>query len=189
MNPPAGQPAFVVWLTGLPASGKSTIRRALVAQLTARGVQPAVLESDALRQVLTPDASYAPAERDLFYRCIVLTARLLAEHGVPVIIDATATRRAWRDAARAAIPRFAEVFISTPLEVCMARDPKGIYRAALEKSGSHVPGVHEPYESPAAPELTFRGDNVPPDEAASAIVALLEARGWIGGEWRMANRE
>lgn len=190
MNPPANPsanppttpaaPAFVVWLTGLPASGKSTVRRALVGQLTARGVRPAVLESDALRDALTPDASYAPAERDLFYRCIVLTARLLAEHGVPVIIDATAHRRAWRDAARAALPRFAEIFVSTPLEVCMARDPKGIYRAGLEKSAGHVPGLHEPYEPPLNAELTIAGDNVPPDAAAAQIVALLDSRGWIG---------
>jgi adenylylsulfate kinase len=180
MNPPPAQPAFVVWLTGLPASGKSTLRRALVEQLARRGVRPAVLESDELRRWLTPDASYAPSQRDLFYRCVVLAARLLAENGVPVVIDATANRRAWRDAARAAVPRFAEVFVSTPLDVCIARDPKGIYRRGLEKSGGHVPGLHEPYEPPARPELTLRGDQVPPDDAAARVVALLDARGWIG---------
>jgi adenylylsulfate kinase-like enzyme len=85
------------------------------------------------------------------------------------VFDATANRRAYRDAARKRIARFAEIFVDTPLEVCIARDPKGLYRK----------GMKIPYEPPHAPELVLRGDQGTPRESAHAIVRLLESRGWI----------
>jgi adenylylsulfate kinase len=170
---------FAVWLTGLPASGKSTIAKALEGELASRGVRVALLESDALRRVFTPRPTYSDGEREVFYGSLVFVGKLLVEHGVPVIFDATAIKRRWRDRARAEIPRFAEVHVVCPVEVCAARDPKGIYRMAREGRASTVPGVQAEYEPPERPEVTVRGDAEDPRGAAGTIVARLVELGFL----------
>jgi adenylylsulfate kinase len=171
-------PAFAVWITGLPASGKSTITRTLVRELASRGVKVAVLESDALRQLLTPRPTYSEPERDTFYRSMVYIGSLLVTHGVPVIFDATANRRAYRAAARSAIERFAEVYVECPLDVCVKRDPKGIYRRSRSGEASTVPGAQASYEPPAHPDVVVPG-NGDASEAARAIVEVLVRRGYV----------
>jgi adenylylsulfate kinase len=171
--------SFAVWLTGLSGSGKSAIARELAALLHRRGIDAAVLESDVLRTQLTPFPRYDERERDFFYAGLVELGAFSVQRGVPVIFDATASRRAYRDAARARIARFAEIFVDTPLEVCAARDPKGLYRAAREGKSSTLPGLQAAYEAPVSPELTLRGDSGTPSEAAGGIVAFLAARHWI----------
>jgi adenylylsulfate kinase len=171
--------AFAVWLTGLPSSGKSTIAQALVHELASRGVDDvAVLESDALRRVLTPRPTYSDEERDTFYRSMVYIGSLLMTHGVPVIFDATANRRAYRAAARSAIGRFIEVYVECPLEVCVARDPKSIYRRAKSGDASTVPGVQTAYEPPEHPEVVVSGSGDTRD-AVHAIIGALETRGYV----------
>lgn len=166
---------FAVWITGLPASGKSTVTAALAALLDARGIDFAVLESDSLRRILTPDPRYDDAEREVFYGAMAWIGRLLAGHGVSVIFDATANRRAYRDRARREIPRFLEVYVDCPAPVREARDPKGIYRRAREGSAPNVPGIQAAYEPPVSPDLVVRGDSELPSDAARRIVeALLE---------------
>ena len=172
-------PAFAVWLTGLPASGKSTVARALAAGLARKGIRAAVLESDAVRREITPNAGFGVAERDAFYATLSYLARMLALHGVPVIVDATANRRAYRDRARAAIPRFLEAYVRCPLAVCQARDPKGIYRRGAEGTARNVPGVSAPYEPPLMPEVVVDGERNDPAVAARRIIAALEARGFL----------
>jgi adenylylsulfate kinase len=171
--------SWAVWLTGLPACGKSAIARELARLLHVRGVSAAVLESDALRTQITPYASYDEAERDLFYASLAELGAWLVRQGRPVIFDATANRRRYRDAARARIARFAEVFVDTPPEVCAARDPKGLYRAAREGRAANLPGPQADYEAPAQPELVVRGDAGTPEESARAVLRLLEQRGWV----------
>jgi adenylylsulfate kinase len=168
--------AFAVWITGLPASGKSTIAAALAAQLASRGVDVAVLESDVLREVFAAD-QYDASGRDTFYRQMTFVGRLLVKHGVSVIFDATANRRGYRDRARREISRFLEVYVDTPLEICMARDPKRIYRSAQAGQAATVPGLQEPYEPPQSPDLVVRGDN--PEEAGRRIVEILVAKRYI----------
>jgi adenylylsulfate kinase len=168
--------AFAVWLTGLPASGKSAIARALLARLHAHGVDCAMLESDVLRRQLTPFATYDEAERDFFYAALADIGRLLVDKGRPVIFDATASRRRYRDAAREAIGRFVEAYVDTPLEVCAARDPKGLYR---DKRIDSLPGVSVPYEPPLRPAIVLQGDRGTPEASAARLVALLQGYGWI----------
>jgi adenylylsulfate kinase len=168
--------SFAVWLTGLSGSGKSAVAKALLDELRIRGVAAAVLESDVLRTQLTPFATYEEAERDEFYLLLADFAAHVVKRGKPVIIDATANRRTYRDRAREAIARFAEVYVSTPREVCVARDTKGLYRSAKV---TNLPGVQTPYEPPLAPELVIAGDRGTPREGAQAIMALLGRRGWI----------
>jgi adenylylsulfate kinase len=170
---------FAVWLTGLPASGKSTLSEALQRALTGRGVNVAVLESDALRRVLTPNPGYGEAERDAFYNGMAYVGWLLTRHGVSVLFDATAHRRAYRDRARRRIRRFLEVHVDTPLRVCEARDPKGIYRRAREGKAPNVPGIQAAYEPPLRPDLVVRGDTEKPAEAARRIIVTLVDKGFL----------
>ena len=175
------QPGFAVWITGLPASGKSTIAGALVRELSSRGVNAAVLESDALRRVLTPRPTYTEEERDVFYGAMIFMGRLLAGHGVAVIFDATGHRRAYRDRARQQIVRFVEVYVDCPLDVCAARDPKGIYRRAREGAAITVPGMQVAYEPPEKPEVVVHGDRENPEEAARRVVDTLVQKGYLAG--------
>jgi adenylylsulfate kinase len=168
--------SFAVWLTGLSGSGKSAIARELLDKLHARGVDAAVLESDVLRTQLTPYPKYDEAERDFFYGALVALGKHVAESRRPVVFDATANRRRYRDAARQAIVRFAEVHVDTPLEVCAARDAKGLYK---DRRVSALPGVQAPYEPPLVPELVVHGAEGTPSAAADKIVAFLSRRGWI----------
>jgi adenylylsulfate kinase len=172
------KPAFAVWITGLPASGKSTITSALLHELMSRGVDVAVLESDALRHVLTPRPTYSDEERQTFYESMAYIGSLLITHGVCVIFDATANRRAYRTAARNSIDRFVEVYVDCPLETCVTRDPKGIYRKGRFGEASAVPGLQASYEVPEHPDVVVSGsgDTL---EAARAIVRALEARGYF----------
>jgi len=171
--------AFAVWLTGLPASGKSTVARALAAELAGKGVRAALLESDAVRREIAPNAGYYDADRDAFYATLAYLARALVLHGVPVIVDATANRRTYRDRARDAIPGFLEVHVRCPLAVCRERDPKGIYRRGAEGTAKNVPGVSAPYEPPLLPEVVVDGERDDPALAAGRIVAELERKGFL----------
>lgn len=165
--------AFAIWITGLPASGKSTLAAALKAEFESSGIDVAVLESDALRPILTPNPQYTEPEREVFYRQIAFIGELLTHHGVPVIFDATANRRAYREAARRAIPRFYEVYVECPLETCIARDPKGIYRKARQGTATAVPGMQAAYEPPASPEFTVHSNREDPTQAARRIAAAI----------------
>jgi adenylylsulfate kinase len=171
--------AFAVWITGLPASGKSSLASALKTQLAARGIDVAVLESDELRRTLTPDRGYDEKERDGFYHQLVYLGILLVSHGVPVIFDATANRRAWREEARRAISDFLEVYVDCPTEICEARDPKGIYRRAKSGEISSLPGLQMEYEPPETPEIAVRGDRENPDSAARRVIGKLIEKGLI----------
>ena len=109
--------SFAVWLTGHSGSGKSAIGRELLRLLHQRGVEVSVLESDVMRTQLTPYPRYDDADRDFFYGLLGKIGVNLVEEGKPVIYDATANRRPYSEAARKRIPRFAEVYVDTPLDV------------------------------------------------------------------------
>ena len=168
-------PGWTIWFTGLPASGKSTLARALQAALAARGVQAVVLDSDALRPVLAPSAGYTPTERDEFYRQLVALAALLVQQGVNVIIAATANRAAHRAPARR-LPRYLEVWVRRSPQVCQARDPKGLYAGARQGRVQHLPGVDAVYEPPDAPDWVVDSDHVLPH---AAVAALLQRFAWL----------
>jgi len=176
------KPAFAVWVTGLPASGKSTLVAALRSQFESLGIDVAVLESDVLRRVFTPNAAYQAEDRDLFYKQVAYVGVLLTEHGIPVIFDATANLRRYRDEARRQIPQFIEVFVDCPLSTCIERDPKGIYRMAREGGAGAVPGVGAVYEPPIAPDVTVRSGEESGEASAQRIIAKLRANAFLGSE-------
>jgi adenylylsulfate kinase len=174
--------SWAIWITGPPGSGKSVLARATAAELRALGEPVRVLELDEIRQTLTPSATYSAAERDVVYRALAYMAALLAAAGMPVIVDATAHRRVWRDLARLAIARFAEVQLVCPPGVCRERErtrppghaPRGIY-ARAGRPGATVPGVDVPYEPAQAPELVVDTSRESVAQAAGRVVAVARA--------------
>ena len=167
---------FAIWITGLPASGKSTIVSALKPQLEGLGLTVEVLESDEVRRVLTPTPTYSEAERDLFYRALAFLGQKLVAHGVTVIFDATASRRAYRDFAKSMISRFAEVSVECPLAICMERDRKGTYRKGQVGESLTVPGLQSPYEAPINPDLRIDTTSISSADAARQILGLVKAK-------------
>ena len=171
--------SWAIWITGLPGSGKSTVARAAAARLAQAGTPIALLELDRMRAVVTPHPTYSESEREIVYRSLVFAAVSLTEAGVPVIVDATGHRRAWRDLARASVARFAEVQLDCPLDVACAREaargpgaaPRAIYAGAAAP-GSTVPGVNVPYERALAPELAIDASAEDPEAAGASIAKL-----------------
>ena len=165
-----------IWITGLPASGKSTLTAALKPKLEALGHTVEVLESDEVRRHLTPEASYSHEERDMLYRALAYFASRMVAQGITVIIDATANKRAYRDLARNLIPRFIEVAVECPLEVCMDRDRKGTYQKGKRGESATVPGLQDTYEQPLHPEVTIDSSHATASTAAELILAAIRER-------------
>lgn len=159
----------VVWLTGLPSSGKSTLGARLHDRMRREGQSCALLDGDELRHALVPQPGYSPEERDAFYATLANLAALLARGGTVVIVAATAHLRAYRERARALAPRFVEVHVDVDAAECARRDPKGLYAAARAEGAREMPGVHLAYEPPIAPDAIARGG-----EDDAAIEAILE---------------
>jgi adenylylsulfate kinase len=165
----------VVWFTGLPASGKSTLARRVRSRLISRGTSVALLDSDELREVLEASAYGAP-DRAQFYRSLAGLAGLLARQGLVVLVAATAASRAAREHARGVVgeaTRFIEVWVRTSRAICEARDPKRLYARARLGELPELPGVGVAYEPPIAPEVYADGGL---DEAATDRTVALVAR-------------
>ena len=156
----------VVWFTGLPASGKTTLARRVREQLEGPSV---ILDSDELREVFAA-TGYSDHDRDAFYSALAELALLLARQGLAVLVAATAPRRAHRDVARAA-PRFLEVWVNTSLAESAQRDVKGLYARARSGEVTALPGVGSPYEPPLSPAVIASGGF--DDVAAASVVAWL----------------
>lgn len=164
-----GEPrGIVLWFTGLPASGKSTLATR-VRDLVAARRSCVVLDSDALREALEA-TTYGDVAREGFYRSLANLAALIARQGHVVLVAATAPLRVHREHARAVAPEFVEIWVRTPLAACEARDPKGLYARARAGDAPRLPGVGAPYEAPPAPDVTAEGGL---DEAAAEAIARL----------------
>jgi adenylylsulfate kinase len=169
--PPA--PAPVLWFTGLPAAGKTTLAAALAAALRARGEAVEHLDGDAVR-ALFPATGFSREERDRHVRWAGFTASRLSAHGVLVLASFVSPAREARDFVRTLCPRFAEVHVATPPEECARRDPKGLWARARRGEVADFTGVSAPYEAPMAPELVLgeRGESV--EAGVAALLSLLE---------------
>lgn len=171
---PGGKGA-VVWVTGLPASGKSTFARALYDQLALAGVRVKLLDGDQVRAQLMPDLGYGEAARDAFYGALARMAADIARLGYVAVVAATAHERRFRDRAREQAPRFVEVYVATPLDECRRRDVKGLYAAADEGRIADLPGVGVPYEPPVEPDVVAHG-GYDADAVAAAAQLVIQAR-------------
>ena len=168
-----------LWFTGLPSAGKSTIAHALADRLRAEGQRVQVLDGDEVRPHLSAGLGFTRADRDINVTRIGWVARLLAAHGVvvlvPVIAPYAAARQAVRQAhAEAQVP-FAEVFVSTSLAVAEGRDVKGLYAKARHGEIRGMTGVDDPYEEPRSAELVLDTAEVDLDTSVELAAGLLTA--------------
>ena len=175
-----GQQGAVVWFTGLSGSGKSTLACALEERLTKAGRLAYVLDGDNVRHGLCADLGFSPADRTENIRRIGHVAALLADAGVIVLTSFISPYRSDRAAARSIVgERFVEVFVDAPVEVCEARDPKGLYKKARRGEIAEFTGVSAPYEPPERPELHLRSGTSAIEESVLAVHQLLQRRGLL----------
>ena len=177
----AGVRGATVWLTGLSGSGKSTIAGLVEQALVDAGVLTYTLDGDNLRHGLNGNLGFSADDRAENVRRVGEVARLFADAGVIAVVPLISPYRAGREHARAlheaAGLTFLEVFVDTPLEVCEARDPKGLYKQARAGEITGFTGIDDPYEPPAAPELVVGRDGGSAADAAAAVIALLASSG------------
>ncbi len=174
-----GHKAAVVWLTGLSGSGKSTIGQLVERKLFAAGTHTMLLDGDHVRHGLSGDLGFSERDRKENIRRVGEVARLFYEQGAVVICTFVSPYRRDRDHVRALFPpgSFIEVFVDAPMEEAMKRDPKGLYKKALEGSIQGFTGVSDPYEPPEAPELVIKtAEGAGPEESAEGLLELVEQR-------------
>jgi bifunctional enzyme CysN/CysC len=169
------QPA-VIWLTGIPGAGKSTLANELELELQRRGRHTYLLDGDRLRRGLNADLGFSEADRLENVRRVAEVARLMADAGLIVIVALISPYRASRAAARARFEpgEFIEVFVDTPREIAEQRDPKGLYGRARRGELRDFTSIDSPYEPPDAPELRIDTTQLPAQEAARQVLELLD---------------
>jgi adenylyl-sulfate kinase len=169
----------VVWLTGLSASGKTTIANALERELFNQGRQVYVLDGDKMRQGLCSDLGFSPESRSENIRRVGEVAKLFSDAGLICITAFISPYRSDRDLVRAMLPAggFIEVFINAPLAVCEQRDPKGFYAKARAGIIKDFTGISAPYEPPLQPEVELRTDQIDVAACVAAVVLELAKRG------------
>jgi len=178
---PRHRQGFCIWFTGLSGAGKSTTANILVTLLLGHGRQVTVLDGDVVRTHLSKGLGFSKEDRDTNVLRIGFVAGEIARHGGAVLCAAISPYTATRNAVRAmfAPDAFLEVFVDTPLEVCASRDEKGMYAKAMRGEIRGFTGIDDPYERPAAPELTLDTETVSAEANARAIVALLQKHGFV----------
>lgn len=171
-----GQRPVVVWFTGLSGSGKSTIANSLERRLHAMGRHTVLLDGDNVRHGLNRDLGFTEADRIENIRRIGEVARLMTDAGLIVIAAFISPYRADRDMVRRLLPpgEFCEVYLSTPLEECERRDPKGLYRKARSGQIPNLTGINSPYEPPLTPELRLDSAISSVEECTDSILHQLE---------------
>ena len=170
---------FTLWLTGLPCSGKSTLSEILARELERRGRSVEILDGDIIRTKLGKGLGYSKEDRDENIRRIGFVSELLSKHGAVAIVAAVSPYRAVRDEVRATIPNFIELHVDTPVEVCIQRDVKGMYKKALRGQLKNFTVVDDPYEPPLRPEVTIKTAHQTPNESAAHVLAYLEQSGFL----------
>jgi adenylylsulfate kinase len=171
---PLSAPGIVIWLTGLSGAGKSTIAGALNHELTKAGVASVVLDGDEIRSGLNSDLGFSAEDRLENVRRIAHVARLVASWSRVVIVAAITPSRAMRELARSIVGEgFREVFVNTPIAICEARDPKGLYQKARSGELKAFTGVSDIYERPTSPDLVLCTDASSIMEETQSLLALI----------------
>lgn len=168
----------VLWVTGLPGCGKSTLANALEVELFHQGVHTVILDGDTIRQTLSDDLGFSPEDRSENVRRVSRVAQLLLETGCVVIVTLVSPYREDRALARElfADGDFIEVFVDTPVSVCAKRDPKGLYARAAKDPTLNLTGVTSPYEAPEAPEVHIDGTAPVADSLAKLLAVVTNRR-------------
>ena len=169
----SGHPGKIIWFTGLSASGKSTIANALDAELNKRGLRTYILDGDNVRMRLNKDLGFSPESRKENIRRISEVAKLFADSGTIVMTAFISPYREDRKSAREVIGSdYVEVFVNTPVEECINRDPKGLYKKAIAGEIKGFTGIDAPYEEPLNPEINL--ENLSVEKSVEILINYLK---------------
>jgi sulfate adenylyltransferase len=180
-HPPRHRQGFCLWFTGLSGSGKTTTANILTARLLEHGRHLTALDGDVVRTHLSQGLGFSKEDRDINIRRIGYVASEIVRHNGAVICAAVSPYRATRNECRLMVgsDRFIEIFVDTPLEVCEARDPKGMYSSARLGKIKNFSGIDDPYEPPLGPEIIIDSVNCSAEENADHILAYLVEQGFV----------
>jgi bifunctional enzyme CysN/CysC len=176
-----GQKPAVLWFTGLSGSGKSTIANLVERALHAEGKHTYILDGDNVRHGLNRDLGFTDADRVENIRRVAEASKLFVDAGMIVLVSFISPFRSERRMAREMLEsgEFIEIFVDTPIEICMQRDPKGLYEKAKAGAIKNFTGIDSPYEAPEHAELTIKTQEADPATHAAAIVAYLKQAGYV----------
>ena len=170
-----GHPGIVIWFTGLSGSGKSTIANKLDVKLNKRGLKTYILDSDNVRMGLNKDLGFSPESRKENIRRVSEVAKLFADSGTIVMTAFISPYREDRDSARDVIGSdYVEVFVNTPIEECIKRDPKGLYKKAIAGEIKGFTGIDSPYEEPLSPEISL--GNLSIEDSVAVLIECLREK-------------
>lgn len=170
---------IVVWFTGVPASGKSTLAAEIQRRLEEIGLPVENLDADEVRANLSPNLGYTEEARDENTRRLAWFASKLSGHNVNVVVAAVSSLRKYRDRARGWCEKFVEIYVEAPIEVCQQRDPKGLYARAARGEINDIAGLHQPYEPPVRPELHLKTAQMSVEECVATIMNRLQELGYL----------
>ena len=168
---------FVIWLTGLPGSGKTTIARKLEPKLREQNWPVEVLDGDEIRQNLSKGLGFSREDRETHLKRVTYVAKLLSRNGVAVIAAFISPYRSIREYARQETTNFLEVFVKCSVQTCAQRDPKGLYKKASSGEIKDLTGPQDVYEEPTQPDLLVDTEKLTIAESASAIMSKLNELG------------
>ena len=171
---PSSSAGSVIWFTGLSGSGKTTVAQQVCKELERLGVAVEYLDGDVIRSVF-PNTGFTRPERDAHIRRVGFVASRLERHGVVVVVSLVSPYEESRAFARGLCSRFMEVYVSTPLEVCEARDVKGLYAKARRGEISSFTGIDDPYEPPVDPELVLDTSRISVADAVRLVMDGIRA--------------
>jgi adenylylsulfate kinase len=171
---------FTIWFTGLSCSGKSTVANLVEAKLRKRGLHKIeILDGDVVRTHLSKGLGFSKEDRDTNIKRIGFVCKLLSRNGVIAISAAISPYRDVRDFNRAEIGDFFEVYCRCPIEMCIKRDVKGLYKKALAGEIKNYTGIDDPYEEPRNPEIILDTDRETAEESAEKVIRKLEELGYL----------
>jgi adenylylsulfate kinase len=166
--------SLAIWITGLPASGKSTIAGLVQNHFKSKNIPVIILDGDEIRKTLSKDLGFSPEDRKEHNRRVIEIVKLLVKNEITAIIPLISPYRETREAARKEIPNFVEVYTKASLDTCIKRDPKGLYKKAQKGDISNMTGISSPYEEPQNPEIILDTEKSTPKECLDKIISYLE---------------
>ena len=166
--------APVIWLTGIPASGKTTLALELQKFYEQNGLPVEILDGDEIRKTLSKDLGFSPEDRKEHNRRVIFVAQILAKNGVTTIVPLISPYRETRAFARKEVHNFVEVWVKASVDECIKRDPKGLYKKAIAGDIKNLTGLQAPYEEPENAELIIDTEAQTVEESIKQIISKLK---------------
>jgi adenylylsulfate kinase len=165
--------AFVIWLTGLPGSGKTTIANKINNELRERNIKSELLDGDELRKNISSELGFSKKDRDIHVRRVVYISDLLSRNGIACVVSLISPYLEMREFARKALPNFVEIWVKCSIETCIQRDPKGLYKNAMDGKVTDLTGLQSTYEPPISPEITLDTDILDTQQCVGKVLDFL----------------